>query len=89
MAEIPEPIERLAGSDIERMEMQIGTLMDELPNQWADALRLKVDGGLSYDEIARSLECTRAQVRTWIYRARRKLEEQLSKSDLPHGVHQK
>ena len=85
MNDIPEPIERLAGGDFEKLEMHIGSLMDALPAEWADALRLKIDGGLSYDEIARSMDCTRAQVRTWIYRARRKLEEELRQSDLAPG----
>ena len=86
MDDVPEPIQRLEGLETEKLETRIADLMDELPDQWADALRLKVDGGLSYEEIAETLNCTRAQVRTWIYRARRKLEQQLRDSGLAQGV---
>ncbi len=40
------------------------------------ALLLRVDGGLSYDEIATVLDATLPQVKTWIFRARRVLSEQ-------------
>ena len=44
--------------------------------------KLKLKGGLSYDQIAAVLGCTRAQVRTWIYRARRSLEDRFRKEGL-------
>jgi RNA polymerase sigma-70 factor (ECF subfamily) len=60
----------------------IQCLIDQLPQQWAEALRLKVYGSLSYDEIAATLDCTKAQVRTWIFRARKQLKEEIEK----HGL---
>ncbi len=63
-----------------------------LPQSWADALSLRVAGELSYDEIATVMQCTRNQVRTWIFRARRQLSADLegfrsdnrSKSQVEH-----
>jgi len=42
---------------------------------------LKVHGMLSYDEIAQTLDCTKAQVRTWIFRARQQLKKELEKQE--------
>jgi RNA polymerase sigma-70 factor (ECF subfamily) len=53
---------------------RVRALLSALPSQAREALELRVAGGLSYDEIAAVLGATRAQVRTWIYRARRSLE---------------
>ena len=36
---------------------------------------MRVQGQLSYHEIAGALDASKQQVRTWIYRARRKLEQ--------------
>ncbi len=55
----------------------------ELPEQWAEALKLRTSAELSYDEIAKVLGCTRAQVRTWIYRARKRLAENLKRLGWP------
>jgi RNA polymerase sigma-70 factor (ECF subfamily) len=57
-------------------------LIELLPATWAEALKLRIDAELSYDEIGRVLGCTRSQVRTWIYRARRRLEDGLRKQQL-------
>jgi RNA polymerase sigma factor (sigma-70 family) len=56
-------------------------LIDQLPPSWKDALHMRVMGGLSYLEISRALHCTPAQVRTWLYRARRQLADQLRSRD--------
>ena len=53
--------------------------ISKLPQQWADALSLRVAGELSYDEIAAVMECTRNQVRTWIFRARQQLAADLER----------
>jgi RNA polymerase sigma-70 factor (ECF subfamily) len=53
-----------------------------LPPNHAEALRLRVNGGLSYEQIAGVLGCSRPQVRTWIYRARRRLEEIFTRDGL-------
>lgn len=52
--------------------------ISRLPQQWADALSLRVAGELPYDEIAEVMGCTRNQVRTWIYRARQQLATDLA-----------
>ena len=49
----------------------------ELPDKWQQALNLRIHGELSYEEIATVTGSTLPQVRTWIYRARRQLVEQL------------
>lgn len=66
-------------SAYEDAKRKVGEAMDVLPDNWAAALRLKVHATLSYCEIAEALDCTQAQVRTWIFRARKRLKEELSK----------
>lgn len=65
--------------DANRLNHQITQLMEQLPENWAEALKLKITGDLTYQEIADVLGCTKAQVRTWIYRARKKLASELEK----------
>ena len=81
-SEIPEPSSRESGgsaaSDLNELVTGIRAAFERLPPRWADALHLRVAGELSYEEIARVLECSHAQVRTWIYRARKQLATQLA-----------
>lgn len=55
-------------------------LMKTLPPRHAEALELKVNGDLSYDQIAEVLGATHAQVRTWIHRARQQLRAALTRA---------
>jgi len=64
-------------------------LLNDLPKNWLEVLRLKSEGGLSYDEIATVIGCTRNQVRTWIYRARRQLEEGMVRQGLLSEIYAK
>ncbi len=70
--EIEHPL--VAGELRERVR----TAITRLPESWRDALLLRIDGGLSYEQIAEALRCSKPQVRTWIFRARRQLAQQLS-----------
>jgi len=72
---------------LQRLENGIQEVLDELPPQWSDAIQLKVNGKLTYDEIASVLQATRAQVRTWIYRARKQLEKDLNQKGLLEFEH--
>lgn len=65
-----------AGSGLDALQERIQLAMAALPEPWSAALRLRVDGRLSYEEIAGVLDCSTAQVRTWIYRGRRQLERE-------------
>lgn len=76
-----EPSARPA-TDVIELETEVARLLEQLPQEWAEALQLKVNGKLSYQEIAEVLNVTHGQVRTWIYRARRTLEAGLKKSGL-------
>ncbi len=51
-------------------------LLQTVTEPQRSALLLRVDAGLSYDEIAVILDATIPQVKTWIFRARRALAEQ-------------
>lgn len=64
---------------------EIESAIQQLPEDWSRALLLKTHGRFSYQEIAELTDSTIAQVRTWIFRARRQLEDQLTKA----GVIQK
>jgi RNA polymerase sigma-70 factor (ECF subfamily) len=76
-AQAPARASRQAG-----IEEQVRRSIEALPTSHGDALKLRLNGNLSYDQIAEILDCSRAQVRTWIYRARRKLEEDFTKEGL-------
>ena len=65
-----------AAGELDALQDRISVAIASLPESWAAALRLRVDAGLRYDEIAGVLDCTPAQVRTWIFRARRQLERE-------------
>ena len=75
-----EPVARTELRPEQELETQIVHWLEQMPTQWADALKLKINGQLSYAEIAEVMNATHAQVRTWIYRARRQLETELSKT---------
>ena len=77
-----EPVARSESRTEKQLETQITYWLEQLPAQWADALKLKVNGQLSYAEIAEVMNATHAQVRTWIYRARRQLETELNKTGI-------
>jgi len=81
---VAEPVGRAGGKTTPSPEAaeKIRAAFKVLPANHAEALRLRLNGKLSYDQIAGVLGCTRAQVRTWIYRARRRLEEIFSKEGL-------
>ncbi len=81
LSEISEPQGRESDSsraaELNDLENGIHEAFGNLPDSWAEAMRLKVAGQLTYDEIASVLGCTHAQVRTWIFRARRQLAAEL------------
>jgi RNA polymerase sigma-70 factor (ECF subfamily) len=80
--QIPSREHTLSDQHLENLEAGIQVAMGELPKEWADALQLKVNGGLSYADISKILEATHAQIRTWIYRARKQLEQELTRQGL-------
>ena len=65
---------------------KIRAAVEALPSHYGEALKLRLNGGLSYDQIAGILGCTHGQVRTWIYRGRRSLAEHLRKEGLIEGM---
>jgi RNA polymerase sigma-70 factor (ECF subfamily) len=62
-----------------RMQQILREALQALPAEHVNVLLLRVHGGLSYDQIAAVQGCSRAQVRTWIYRTRRNLEQALQR----------
>lgn len=72
----------VTAKNIQRIETCVVAALEDMPRNWSDALKLKINGELSYAEIANILNSTHAQVRTWIYRARRRLETALDKAGL-------
>lgn len=71
--------------DAAALESTVRKALAELPDRHAEALKLRLNGDLTYDQIAGILGCTKPQVRTWIYRARRKLEEKFRREGLING----
>lgn len=72
-------------SRLEQLETGVEDILQQMPTRWSDALQLKINGGLSYTEITCVLGATHAQVRTWIYRARQRLEQELNQRGLLDG----
>jgi len=68
-----------------RLATRVREALEELPSHQAEALKLRLNGELTYEQIAGILGCTRPQVRTWIYRARRRLEEKFRREGLLDG----
>jgi RNA polymerase sigma-70 factor (ECF subfamily) len=62
------------GDDV-RLELEAALAL--LPENQRSALLLRVDAGLSYAEIGSLLGATLAQVKMWIFRARRTLAERM------------
>ena len=67
---------------LRRMEQAIESSCATMPSGWADALKMKVNGKLSYADIAEALGATPDQVRGWIYRARKQLARDLQQQGL-------
>lgn len=84
---VPEPRApgRVKGLSEADMEKKVQDALAALPAEQCDALTLKLNGNLSYDQIAETLGCTHAQVRSWIYRARRGLETQFRRQGIMQG----
>ncbi|MEM9409934.1 MAG: RNA polymerase sigma factor [Planctomycetota bacterium] len=56
--------------------------MTQLPENWRIALHMRVHQKASYHQIAEAMKSNCDQVRTWIYRGRRQLEDRLKKQRL-------
>ncbi|HET6204159.1 MAG TPA: RNA polymerase sigma factor [Planctomycetota bacterium] len=63
----------------------IETHLASIPERQRSALLLRADAGLSYAEIAAALDASLAQVKSWIFRARRALAERLEEPALAKG----
>jgi RNA polymerase sigma-70 factor (ECF subfamily) len=60
---------------------QIEKSLSQLPENWRQALVLRSAFELNYDEISQVMHSTRAQIRTWIFRARQQLSCDLKLKD--------
>ena len=59
------------------IRLELDEALALLPEKYRSALLLRVDAGLSYAEIGAALGATLAQVKMWIFRARRALAERM------------
>ena len=82
---VPNSKKQTDSAELERLELSVQDILKQMSDQWSDALQLKVNGGLSYDEIAKVLNATHGQVRTWIFRARKTLASELTRLGLLDG----
>lgn len=67
---------------LRQLETGVQASLSAMPEQWSEALQLKINGELTYAEIADLLSATHAQVRTWIFRARQRMARELSAQGL-------
>jgi RNA polymerase sigma-70 factor (ECF subfamily) len=77
---VPSP-EGFAIAKETRQQIERG--LARLPDSWRQALMLRAAFEMNYDEISRVMHCTKAQVRTWIFRARQQLSGELQIKDRP------
>lgn len=80
---------RVTADDFDETAQAIEQALSQLPESWRRSLELRVYGELSYDEIAAVTGSTRNQIRTWIYRARRALEEMLTANGILDPITEK
>lgn len=62
---------------------QIESGLARLPEHWRQALMLRAAFELNYEEISQIMNSSRAQIRTWIFRARQQLSGDLQLKDRP------
>ncbi len=79
----PDPAEGLARRDLLR---RVLSAVDALPPRQREALLLRVQGGLSYREIAKVLGIRRGVVREHLVRARKKLLARFAKEVAEWGI---
>ena len=70
------------GERLQQLQQTLEQVLAQIPEKWSAALNLKVNAGLGYDEISSVLGATKDQIRIWIYRARKRLHQELRKHDL-------
>lgn len=56
---------------------QIEAGLARLPENWRQALLLRAALEMNYEEISQAMNSTKAQIRTWIFRARQQLSSEL------------
>ena len=59
----------------------VGTALEQLPEERRAMLLLRLDHGMSYDDIAVSMGCSLAKVKVEIFRAREVLRDAMAKYD--------
>ena len=64
----------------------VGTALEQLPEERRAMLLLRLDHGLSYDDIAVTMGCSLAKVKVEIFRAREVLRDAIRKYDTPEGA---
>lgn len=67
---------------LQQLESAIANIINAMQHPLGDALRLKINGDLTYAEIAEVLNATSDQVRGWIFRGRKKLANELRQQGL-------
>ncbi len=74
----PEPVER-------DMKEQIRRCVTRLSDRYATIITLYYLNGISYDEIAQSMEIPLGTLKTWMFRARKQLRQIVEQELLSHG----
>ncbi len=73
------PADRSSTQEQARKQLaeEVDLVLSGMRREWAEAFRLFHEEELSYDEIARRLDCPLGTVKTWVHRARGELIRQL------------
>jgi RNA polymerase sigma-70 factor (ECF subfamily) len=78
----PQSLATSQAHDADAMREEIGLALQQLPPRQQVAFRLFHEQSLSYDEIARHMDCPVGTVKTLVHRARRGLIERLQERDV-------
>ena len=73
-AAIPSPLDQALEEEQRRL---LHKEIQELPKQMRDCMKLRLDGNLTYGEIAQVLDLSVETVKAHLYQARRRLQEKL------------
>lgn len=64
----------------------VGAALEQLPEERRAMLLLRLDHGLSYDDIAVTMGCSLAKVKVEIFRAREVLRDAMNRYETPGGA---
>lgn len=73
----PIPERPFRSDEADQLKEEVGLAIGQIRNEYGEAFRHFHEGGLSYGEIAESMDVPLGTVKTWVHRARREIIQHL------------